>query len=462
MDYESRKVKWYWFLAYIFYCSVVVYLLFQGNPLLYSRSELRSVLNVADGSHHLTVPLHPQEVALSPPTFQSRYNMARTSADPLSAPRNKVYQEYQRFPVNFGLENFEVQNVSQDQSGFYLTGKGPWAVALSLDGKPIWKYRFRSPAAQVGLLPILLDEHSAYLIDSMGEVVCVDKANGELRWRISLKQSVVAVPILWRQQIIIPTKSKSGVTLTLLMRINGRIATDLPTLALKPGFLLSESAELNRLIATVENKVVSIDPGEWVIDWSQTLTDPIKGPAVVVGSQIYVSTLGAKVVKLDGSKKGKQEWEADIIKPAAASPAFVPLIQHLAILDSSGSMSAIDTKSGKVLWRLPIESRISMFEVWSARLKGQHIEEYKMDWLHKGWSIWSVCGETHFCVFTPGKGQMINRIRLSGRPIALPLPLDRRWVFLLQPKPGQYLISHVAEEAEIKKLSSENSAVKQD
>lgn len=456
MDYESRKIKWYWLLVFIVYCGGVVYLLFQGNPFLYAKAELRSSLDVGEGVQRQTFPQHPGVVAPSSPTAQARYSLARTAIDPVGSPRSKNYVEYQRFPLELGIGDLDVQSVSPDPSGFYLTGKSPWAIAIGLDGKVRWKYRFKGLPAERSLLPTLLNETSVFLIHPQGEVVCLDKSSGEIRWIANLREDVAALPLLRKKNLLVPTKIQSGgVRMNTLNVSNGQVDEESPHLEIKPGFQLSESSELGALIATVDNKVLALDPEDATILWSQILTDPIRGPAVVVGSQIYVATLGAKVVKLDGSKKGKMEWEADTVKPPSAPPAFLPIVNRLSILDTSGGLSAIDAKTGKVYWRLATENRNLFGETWSARLKGNYIEEFKMDWLHKGWTIWSPCGESHFCIYAPAKGQLINRIALTGRPLGLPLAGDHRWSFITQTKPGHFVLSQLLEESEIKKLHAE-------
>lgn len=455
MDYESRKVKWYWMLLFIVYCGGVVYLLFQGNPFLYSHLELRSALDVGEAVHRQTIPAKPiSPVKLTPSTFERRYSLERAAIDPSNTPHNKNYEEFAKFNIDFGVEGFTPLNVSQDASGLYLTGKSAWVIAVGLDGKVRWKYRFKESEDAPMMLPVLLDENSAYLVHPSGEVVCLDKNSGDIRWIMALKEEVTALPILWHKDILIPGKSATGVPIHMVNRLTGQIEPDSPKLEIKPGFLLSESAVLGQLIATVDNKVLAINPEDWEVEWSQTLTDPIKGPAAVVGNQIYVSTLGAKLVKLDGAKKGKIEWEADLEKPAASAPAYLPVVGRLAVLDNTGALSAIDAKTGKVYWRIPTENRNPLVETWAARLSGKHIEEFKMDWLHKGWSIWSPCSENRFCIYTPNKGQQIAKIALSGHPMTLPLAIGKQWYFLLQQKPGHYTLSHIVEDAEAKKLRS--------
>jgi len=454
MDYESRKVKWYWVFAFCAYCVAVAYLLFKGNPLLYSKLDLRSSLDQGEFVHRQTIPAHPEEIAESAPTFYQRYNFQRTATDPQNSPRAKGYEEYEHKAIDFEAENLDAQNVTGDASGFFVSGKTPWAAAISADGSIRWKYRFKDLPAGKAIYPVLVDENSAYLIHPMGDVVCLNKATGEIRWVNSVKSEVVADPVIWKKALIIPSKSSNGVQMIGVDRVTGHVDEDSPNLDLKPGFLLSHAPELGALIATVDNNVIALDPTEWQMLWSVTLTDPIKGPVVVAGTQLYAATLAAKVVKIDGAKKGKVDWEAEIVKPPASSPTYLPAMNRLSILDTSGALSHIDAKSGKVYWRVAAENRNPLTDTWSARLKSKYIEEYSMDWLHKGWTIWTPCYDSSFCVFTPKSG-LITRIKLSGRPVALPVALDHRWLFLSHTKGSEYVVSQMLEDAEIKQIKAE-------
>ncbi|MBX3021337.1 MAG: PQQ-like beta-propeller repeat protein [Bdellovibrionales bacterium] len=457
MEYESRQVKWYWLLLFILFCSGVVYLLFSGNPYLYSHHELRSALSVGDVSQRQTIPSRPQAPEkLSPPTFYSRFNFERTAMEPGTSPRSRVYLEHEHNVVNMGDSAFEVQNVSGDSSGFYLSGKSPWVLAVGLDGKVRWRYKFIELPAERALLPVLLDDHSAYLMHPTGDLVALSKTDGRIRWVLDLAQEVVANPFIYGNDLMVPVKAeKSGIQLIRVQRGNGKLEGLTPRMDVKPQFSVSR-AGADTLIFAADNKVSAFDTTDWRPVWTQTLTDPVKGPAVVVDNQIFVSTLGAKIVKMD-VKKGKVEWETDLEKPAASPPAYLPIMHKLSFLDTSGALVTVDAKTGKSVWRYGIENRNPLVESWSARLKGTNIEEFKMDWLHKGWTIWSPCSERRFCIYTPGKGQLIQRVPLSGSPIALPISLDKRLVFFTQSKPGQYVVSQAVEEAEIKRLKAEEA-----
>jgi len=225
MDYESRKVKWYWFLLFTLYCGVVVYLLFQNNPFLYARQELRASLDVGETARRQTVPLHPEATKSSAATFLRRYNFQRSAVDPIGGPRSKNYQEYEHAAVDLGDIDLENAHISQDSSGFFLSGKSPWVVAINIDGKVRWKYRFKGLAPTLSVMPVLLDETSAYIVHPLGEVVCLDKMTGEIRWILSTKEELAAAPLIWKKDLILPAKSPtgSGVQMIAIERTTGKL-----------------------------------------------------------------------------------------------------------------------------------------------------------------------------------------------------------------------------------------------
>ena len=100
MEYESRKIKWYYLLLFVLFCVGVVYLLFSGNPYLYSHLELRSALVAGEVKYRRTIPSKPDAPAkLGPPSAWARYNLQRTAVDPVSAPRSRSYVEFEKHAV---------------------------------------------------------------------------------------------------------------------------------------------------------------------------------------------------------------------------------------------------------------------------------------------------------------------------------------------------------------------------
>jgi hypothetical protein len=461
MDYESRQVKWYWLILFLGYSAMACYILFSGNPYLYSHHELRSAL-LTDGAAELqTIPSEP--AAGGKPgaaTYFQRYNFAHTGVDPAPGTRGKGYEEFEKNEVITGIDGWKPQHFAYDASGFYIAGTGGWLVAVGLDGKARWRYHFLKDPGERGLLPPLVDESYVYVVHPSGEVVAFDKMSGEIHWLLPLSAELVANPFLWGNLLLLPTKGPAGIQLVQITRANGKRLEANPRLDIKPGFQISHAASSDVLIATVESKVVAIDPENWAAVWSQTMTEPIKGPAVVVENEIFVATLGGKIVKLDNARKGKVDWEIQLEKPAAAPPTYLPIVNRLALIDTGGALSTIELKTGKVFWRYGIEAKGPVNEVWASRLSAKYIEENHMDWLHKGWTIWTFCGDKRVCIYTPLKGQLINRLNLTGQPMTPPLLIEHRLVFFTETKPGHYLLSHQVEEAEVKRIRKEAAGEK--
>ena len=78
---------------------------------------------------------------------------------------------------------------------------------------------------------------------------------------------------------------------------------------------------------------------------------------MVVENQIFLTTPGGKLVRLDGSKRGKLDWDLDLPKPAATPPAYLPIMHRLSFIDTANQLVAVDAKLGKLLWRTPLDNR---------------------------------------------------------------------------------------------------------
>ncbi|MGE4130230.1 MAG: PQQ-binding-like beta-propeller repeat protein [Bdellovibrionales bacterium] len=458
MDYDKRHVKWYWLFLFLVYCGAVIYLLFAANPYLYSHHELRAAMNHSDSMELLTIPAESgQRQKLTDPTFFSRFNFSHSAVDPVGSPRNKNYTEFKKYPVQLNEENFTVEKIAQDPSGFYLASTSPWIISVGLTGEVRWKFRMRDLGENQAAWAPLLDQETAYIFHPGGEVYGVNKETGTLVWTTRLDDEIISQPFMWKDELIIPVEREKGPIWLRLHRADGRVAPKKIKLDIASPFEVSLGPGGKSLLFTTDNKLYSVDPNTWEIVWSLSVTDPIKGPAVVAESQIFLATLGAKIVKVDGGKKAKVDWEVDLEKAPASPPSFLPVVNRLSVQLVGGTLVAIDVKLGKVLWSYNNENHNPLTDTWSVRLSAKHIEEFKMDWLHKGWTIWSACGSRKICIYTPNKGQLVERIVMSASPMTLPLPVEKTWISFGEIKPGQYEISHLLEQSEIKKILAESA-----
>lgn len=459
MEYESRKVKWYWLIAFILYSGGVVYLLFQANPFLYSHHELKASLTEKDTRQLRSIPARPNvEPGGTIVNTSGNMNSENNGMDPLSAPRSKSLLEYESHPVNFDFTKWTPQHISADGDSFYLVGKSPWIVAINFSGEPKWQFKFLADPGDRSLSRPIIDTHYIYVVHPKGDIVALNKKTGSVVWLLPTGRELIADPFAWENQLVLPVRGDTGVQLLFVNRLSGQATEKLVNLEIKPGFSLSYSPQSKVFIASIDNKILAIDPLSWKITWTQSFTEPIRGPVSLADSQIFISTIDGKIIKADLSKRAKIDWETDLENPAMTSVTYVPHIHRIVGLDSKGNLFALDAKTGKSNWRSFTGNKSSLQEVWAARLKAKHIEEFSMDWLHKGWVIWAPCSERNICIFTPIKGQNVIRISLSGAPMTEPILSDNSMTFFLKgSKPSTYVISRVLDESEIKRLKKEAS-----
>lgn len=465
---RRRQLEWYWLVLFGIYCTFVVFELFNANPYLYSHQELRAALET--GANRVskpfpTPPATPRTVGDI--TGFPRWSMQSNAVDPKPTAWTRNMIEASSRPVELG-ENFNLESVSADESGFYVTGKTNWVAGVSLEGEIRWRFLFhRERENDASIYPALMDTQTVYVVHPQGEIVALEKEKGLPLWDLPLNREIVARPFLFKEFVVLPVRaeleadeapsSRPGVQWLYISRATGELMKTSPRIDVKDGFLLSYNAEMEQFFLTVDNKVIALEAESLQVLWSQILTDPIKGPATVNGPQLYLATLGAKIVNLDIAKKGKVVWESDLTKPAAAPPTILPLMNRISVRDEAGNISVFDAKTGKSLSQISAEGRHRLPDTWSARIKSSYITDFKMDWLHKGWTVWGSCGVRKACIFTP-KGLTVARINLAGEPVQLPVSQESRLVFFVQTDTRSYAVSHVMDEKDYKKLKAEQAA----
>jgi len=444
MDYERQRIRWYWITLFVIYSMVMIYAVLTGNPYLYTHQEFKHELQSAPEQNPEPVPSIASQLPLPPnlgeQTYRSRLNAERNANAPAETTYSKNFVEKQVFPIladeKDGGEKFKPTLWSIDRDGFFLANTGA-AVGYNLNGDKIWEFRFADQSKP--LSDVVTDQGLVYLIQSSGEIVALNKSTGQLQWSNKLNEEVIGPSFISKGRLFIPLKSRPTETkiprpmfrFAVMKRETGELSMFSKPIEGKPHFQISMAPELESWILAFDNKIVAVDPDKLEVVWTQTLTDPILGPVSVVGKSLFVSTMAGKVIKLDGAKKARQEWEVELARPPVSSPTYLPIMTKLSVLDDQGQLQLIDAKAGKALWRFNIENKNSLKETWSARMKGSIIQETGMDWIHRGWSIWAPCAKNRFCIYNPSKGQLISRVSLSGSVVSFPMEKDKVFYFLV-------------------------------
>lgn len=451
MEFDRRSVRWYWATLYTIFCGLAIAQLLHNNPYLYSHKELKREIQTETLKKMEPVPPPEKqtrlEQALGAATYTSRFGFDRTAiVNPESSwPKNfkESFSKILEIP-----EGIKPTALAIDESGVFIGTNGA-AYGFDLNGESTWEFKFLGNQT-VPIKTLLADQLLIYLVLPTGEVVALNKKTGRLQWHIRLHEEIVGQSLILGDDVLIPTKTRPEPSKVprptfrwlRLKRATGEIGDPSRPIEAKPDFEITYGPDIDLWLIASENKLIALDAKTWEVQWSQLLTDPISGPVAVYTNFIYASTLGGKIVKLDGAKKGRLEWEVDVDRPLESSPTILPIMNKISVMDVLGQLQLIDSKAGKALWHFNIENKNTLKGTWSARLKGSLIQETSMVWAHRGWTIWAPCSKSRFCVYNPAKGQLISRVPLSGSILTYPMYKDGKIYFIVE-KDSRLAISQV-------------------
>lgn len=467
MEYDRSRTRWTHIAAYLLYAAGVIYLLMSNNPFLYSHRELRLALA---GEHVDTVSPIPK----GPNTEANKGDVVswldsspeRTGHDLSGQTRDKDYVTEWSKPLLMEAESESVTDWSADESGLVVTGKSPWAMAFTPEGDLRWRFRFSETTTDPGLLAPLADQQAIYITRPSGQMAALNKLDGKLQWKLNFASLIVAPPLLIEEDLWVlirpleseekrledianqerpssSSKSKAAAPSAAqyrFVRINrnsGELVAYSGPLTVSGPTYLTWAREAKQILITNDNKLMSVNVEDPKAVSSQTLPDPIKGPAVVAEGKIFLSLASGKIQAWDLSKKGKFEWEVDLDSPPQGSPTYIPLYQRLSVATTDGHLHMIDIKKAERLWKFQPENRNLNHQVWATRLSGRFIEKMGMTWEKKGWSFWTACSDNRLCIYNPDKGQLLARVSAPGAVLSLPLFVGKEFYLLTSERKGE-------------------------
>lgn len=470
MEFETRALKWYWTILFVGYVAAVGYLLFKANPYLYSQSTLKSRASSFEEGTVTPQPSPKNQFPLEEtPTGLSTWPYLTSGHANIANPevtRGKSFREIQvanlnpQPPKDAGVVGFDATQVLMLDSENGL-------ASYSIDGSLMWRYKISKDhlTAESPKPYVLMDSALVYLILSKGRIQTIQKTTGRPQWLMELDTDVLSEPWFKENSLIVTTlkdvsaakNKKTPITeLIFLDRSQGTLQKKIDGFENKGPFVQVLAPALKARIFVQGTRVFAINESKLnnAVDilWTVNLPEEAMPQPIVYENLIILTTQGNHLTILDGAKKGQTETEIDLEAEIGAEITPIPLTQRLAYLDKRGTLRVLDYQKGEKAWKYDLSIRGPLRHLWSARLKGAFIQEFDMKWVHKGWTIWSPCGSKQFCIYNPERGQLINRIELSGEPMAQPLVFDRKLIALIKKPGGELAISHQMEPSEIKRL----------
>jgi len=471
VEYEARTLKWYWVAALIFYAAGCIYLLLRENPLLYSQGTLKSE------------QMQKKSEALLPwPPPSSQFELEKKSLGPqeswpylgeghlnMTSPevtRNKTYTEFKTYPLKAEFHG-KVHVLIQSDQNVYLTDEDGKIYFFDSLGTLQWTYGMDDSSE---LEQVLLDQALLYLIRKNGTVTTIDISNGRPHWELNTDRPLFGEAWLENDTLILPVKAfpekdskkKSKKLSSTLLKIDRRTGVYQGT---SEGFDFNEAfhqvkvphSDLRILYSGADLVAVPKVTDDWKPVWSTTLPENLSGELVIADGQIFAVTESNHLYALNLKKKGDVAFDIDLDIPPGGPLTYLPEMDRIAYLGKNATLRVVDIKKKQMAWKFDLSIKGSLREIWTARLKGAYIQEFGMRWVYKGWTIWSPCREQHFCIYNPERGQLIQRIALSGDPISLPTVYEDRLIVLVKMPSGGLALSHLLDPGELRKAQAKEA-----
>ncbi len=176
-----------------------------------------------------------------------------------------------------------------------------------------------------------------------GDVIALDAATGEQRWRRSLRRGARATPVPTAEGIVVATL---GDSLYLLDSATGAVRAHRAT----PGAVLgTPAADGHRLfLATTAGRLLALELPTLAVQWERPLDDAVFGALALVGDTLYALSARGTLwrVPLDAPDRARS---VALGVPATAGPT--PIAGGVLIASVAGEVLFVDAASDSVRWR---------------------------------------------------------------------------------------------------------------
>jgi outer membrane protein assembly factor BamB len=180
------------------------------------------------------------------------------------------------------------------------------------------------------------------LAENDGTVSAMDLRTGVVRWRVGLRDPIVAAPVLVGSLVIVADADK-----TLL-------ALDAETGSLRwsVGFpdLVSTAPSVGdgmAVVATEDRRVIGLRLEDGETEWAVRTHALVRTPPAISGERVIVGDDDGDVMAL-GLSDGSTTWSTELDEPLTAGPAVAAGL--VTVADDGGNLSTYDADTGELRW----------------------------------------------------------------------------------------------------------------
>lgn len=250
------------------------------------------------------------------------------------------------------------QPVVAGKSIFTLDTDATLSAFNTDDGKKRWSLDVRDPNEEDPVISggISIADGFVYVTAGYDEIVSVDAAKGEIKWRAKLSSPSRAAPTVIGNRVFVTTLGNSILALD---TSNGSVLWEFSGMGQNTGLIgaASPAATADMVIpAFSSGEVYALRAGNGSVAWSDNLASTlrlgglgalsdIRGLPVIDNNVVYAISFGGKFAAID-MLTGARIWQKEI------SGAKTPWVagNRIFLISSESQIIGIDKESGTVLW----------------------------------------------------------------------------------------------------------------
>lgn len=304
---------------------------------------------------------------------------------------------------------------------YVMDSSGLVSAFAQQSGSPLWTrslkpLRDARDAAPGGGLAFGSDTLVA--TTGFGEVITLDPATGNIRWRHRMPAAVVAAPVISGDVIVALARNNLAAGLTL---DHGRIKWEIQGVDADAGVLGTGAPAIAGRLAILpftSGQVVAVVPRNGLTAWNQKVSGKRLGVArgfvsaissdpVANGNSVYLGTQAGRLARID-RRSGERDWTS---KEGALGPVW-PADNSLFIVSDQGKLKRLDAATGDPIWSadLPVFKN-------TKKLKGAYAH---FGPILAGGVLWVAGSDGALRKFNPANGQPLGAINIPGGAAASP------------------------------------------
>jgi outer membrane protein assembly factor BamB len=238
--------------------------------------------------------------------------------------------------------------------------------AVDLQGEPAWDVPAQLDA--LVLMPVAVDERTAYVGDVDGVVTALSLDAGEERWTADVGTQVSgAVGVDGDRLYVVSLGSQTDPGAVVALDAGTGEEIWRTTEDATEGNPVSATVVTDAGILLLEaGSVVSLDPEDGGLNWRTEIVNPLRSPPfffqgtatpapVSADGSVYVVDVTGRVYSLD-AETGAIRWDHALNDPSPVSPPVLTE-DHVLIATDSGTLDAIDRDTGHLAWRVDASDR---------------------------------------------------------------------------------------------------------